>query len=235
MITLVGTISERITLQGVIDGFVPTYHLTFDGIDDDLVIPHAASIDNLPLGDFTVEWAGSFLDVSGYIVTKTDLGTVGWEIYFAAGNIVYFYVTYDGYAHYVDASMVTNLLPHHYEASFTAATHTVRFWVDGIEVVATTNSTGGYIVYDDDSANDLFVGAHVSDDYYLAVSLNWLRISNVARHTANFTPPSLTVAPADDADTVLLLALDAGTGTVAADTSGNSNNGMITGAAWVVD
>ena len=57
-----------------------------------------------------------------------------------------------------------------------------------------------------------------------------VRISNVARYKANFTPQS-PFEP--DADTLGLYHFDEGTGDVLKDSSGNHHDGKITGAKWV--
>ena len=55
-----------------------------------------------------------------------------------------------------------------------------------------------------------------------------VRISNVARYTATFTPQ--TTIFSTDASTVALYHLDEGTGQTLADASGNNRNGVLVGA-----
>jgi hypothetical protein len=60
-----------------------------------------------------------------------------------------------------------------------------------------------------------------------------VRISNVARYTANFTVPSSPFA--SDANTKALWHMDEGTGSTTADSSGNSNTGTLNnGPVWLV-
>lgn len=215
---------------------VPTYHLTFDGVDDKIVVPASASLDSLPLGDFTVEWAGRALGNNKLIVGKTNLTNAGWGAYVYNGPRLYFSVIYDGW----DSEGGADYPPisdevHHICGVYTAATHSWKVFVDGVEAeVMNEYIYGSFEPYDDLSFDLTVMGAEGAGSNPSG-DLNWLRISNIARHASNFAPPSLTVAPADDANTVLLLALDAGVGTVAADTSGNGNDGAITGATWMTD
>ncbi|MCE9608410.1 MAG: NPCBM/NEW2 domain-containing protein, partial [Planctomycetia bacterium] len=62
------------------------------------------------------------------------------------------------------------------------------------------------------------------------VTIDELRISQTARHDANFTPqPKLTA----DKDTLALYHFDEGSGDVLKDSSGKGRHGKITGATWV--
>ena len=56
-----------------------------------------------------------------------------------------------------------------------------------------------------------------------------LRLSKIARYSADFTPDAHLAA---DADTTALWKFDEAAGTTVADASGNDNTGTITGAAW---
>jgi hypothetical protein len=239
--TFLGVISSRAAGRN----FVPesqnsTYHLNFDGVNDEIVISHAASIDNLPLGDFTIEFvAGNFPQAYKCVMTKTNSSFEGWEIYcdyFTGIHYLTVYISYDNYAAYLFPSFT---LPdnqvNHIEIDFKVSTKSLKIFVNGAEVATDGSISGVLNVYDNDSLNNLIIGNEVDSSAPCAFQLRWLRVSNVARHASNFTPPSLTVCPAADASTVIRLALDEGTGTTANDTSGNSNNGTISGATWELD
>ena len=224
-----------------------TYHLNFDGVNNKIYIPASASIQNLATGNFTYEFSG--------IINSEDFPTRA-NIFnklpddFSSGIDWYVYDTLiytDMYAgagyryHAFDISSLFNE-EHHYALVWTAANKTCRLFVDGVEITVDD-------IYDEGPFNaanctdvgvDLSIGQYAYDNesyplYNLKGQMNWVRISNNARYTTNFTPPSLTQCPADDANTVLLLKLDEGTGTTVNDTSDNNNNGTITGVTWEAD
>lgn len=218
----------------------PTYHLNFDGVDDKIVVPASTSLNNLPLGDFTLEISGVVASLnSGEILCKCDSNEQGWDFYYnSISKQLFADVTGDDWGGYssfiydVDLSGV-----HHLELVWYIGTKSFKLFCDGIEESYSDYFIEPYASYDDDSLSDMSIGfsKYESAHIYSNGKYNWLHVSNIARHTANFTPPSLTVCPAADANTVLRLALDEGIGTTANDTSGNNNHGTITGATWEAD
>jgi|WetSurMetagenome_2_1015567.scaffolds.fasta_scaffold07664_8 hypothetical protein len=212
----------------------PTYHLNFDGVNDKVTVPHAASIDNLPLGDFTVEFAGTFaLGVDGTIIGKQDGDYLGWEIGVYTDTAA-LEVTYDAFDKFTFSNVNLSSGSHHWEIVWQVSGRIIRIFKDGIELIPISSGSDAGGTYDDDSLHDMLLFT-LPGGAFKSGGLNWLRVSNIARHTSNFTAPSLTVCPATDANTVVRLALDEGTGTTANDTSGNNNNGTIDGATWEAD
>jgi hypothetical protein len=260
-ISLLGEKSGQIGLRGHADDvYIPsTYHLNFDGVDDLITIPASPSLNNLAYGDFTVESVtkvvsnGAFDDLPyGALFCKMD-NNVGWqwsivnegaswrysavEMYCDPNGDDYFY--YDAPDTY-ELAEVNDGQFHHFEANYFSSTKTVKIFVDGVlQVNGDYTKLGDFQANGftgDDSAGDLTIGKLWYTPYYWHKgSDRWFRISNVARHSSSFTHPSLTTCPAADANTVLLLALNEGTGTTVTDTSGNNNNGTITGATWEID
>jgi hypothetical protein len=214
-----------------------TYHLNFDGADDNIVVPHVSSINNLPLGDFTVECSIDIDDSEtfGYILSKENSDANGLEIVFDTENGSYVSITGDGYSGYVYFYFDMSVSLCHLEVDWTVATKQVKVFINGVSLSLIDDSSP-YTTYDDDSAQDLVICKNPNyADTELKAKLQWMMFSNVVRHTSNFTPPSLTICPPADVNTVLRLAMDEGTGTLVSDTSGNNNNGTITGATWETD
>lgn len=220
----------------------PTYHLNFDGVDDKIVIPASASLNNLPLGDFTLEFVMS-LDITqdaGTIISKKNTNWLGWEMYYGTDfnqNTIQLWVSGDEYGKYFARRFVIpdgNLA--HYEFVWNAVTQTARGYRNGVEMTGTEMSDKPFLVYDDDSASDLWIGNEITNPSSPNnMVLNWLRISTIGRHTEDFSPPSLLEAPQNDENTALMLSLDEGEDTVVYDLSGYENDGVITGATWEED
>jgi len=73
----------------------------------------------------------------------------------------------------------------------------------------------------------------ISPSYAFTGIIDEVRVSDIIRHTANFTPPTRKYSP--DANTMGLWHFDEGTGTIAYDVSGNGNNATLSTPAptWV--
>lgn len=218
-------------------------HLNFDGVDDKIIIPHATSIDNLPLNDFTVEFVGTFSTPdAGEIFSKANPSGGSLYIYvshFSGQDYIIATVTYDNYDGSVSPSYpaIDSSNPHHYEFDWNASSKTFELFIDGVLITPTDSGVSGtQNTYDDDSAYPLSLYYGVTEaGYPLGGYLRYLKVSNTIKHTSNFIPPSLKICPAPDNSTVLRLALDEGSGILAKDTSGNGNNGTISGATWELD
>jgi hypothetical protein len=219
------------------------FRLNFDGVDDKVTILHSASIDNLPLNDFTVDFSvnhANIIETYHSILTKeTELGS--WQISFSnqSGLWIEFaiYTSTNDFLYYDFLSEITNSSGHHhYELSWNSTTKNVKVFEDGVPL---SSEDFGFepAEYLDDSSGSLLMGEGglLLGGSHLDGAISWLRISNIVRHTSGFAPPSLIVCPASDANTILRLALDEGNGTLAHDTSGNDNDGIISGATWELD
>jgi hypothetical protein len=235
----------------------PTYHLVFDGIDDSIVIPASASLSNLPLGDFTVDFVAR-LNLAEYSehmlrISKLDyfesVAYAGWLVGILNTNregYDYAVIEIDNNSNdyfYFDVPSnyswegIANLLEfHHIEIVYFADPPAGKIFIDGVMLPLGWQQgfeTNGYTR--DDSTIDLVIGERQVpglDTESFSGGLRWLRISNTARHSSDFTPSSLTVCPDTDANTVLLLPFDDGEGSIAHDTSGHGNDGT-TDATWV--
>jgi hypothetical protein len=116
---------------------------------------------------------------------------------------------------------------HHWAMTCSAGVATS--WVDGVSVGTTTCYDPGNM-----STATMYLGAgEDGGPYRLTGRIAEVRVSNIARYTAAFTPQTRFVS---DANTMMLLHFDEGTGTTAFDSSGNNNNGTLNGAVtWVTD
>ncbi len=100
----------------------------------------------------------------------------------------------------------------------------LRLAVDGVLAPAIVPT--GFV----DSSLDLQIGSRLKNDFFFDGEIFEARVSSTARYTDNFAPE---VGFVPDAETLALYRLDEGTGTVAADSSGNANDGAVAGmAAW---
>ena len=76
----------------------------------------------------------------------------------------------------------------------------------------------------------VYLGSNKHIASFLNARLKEFRLSNIARWTSSFTPPTGQYTP--DANTKLLLHLSDGTGTTARDSSGNTHHGTLNGCTW---
>ncbi len=116
---------------------------------------------------------------------------------------------------------------HHWAMTCSAGVSTS--WVDGTNVGTTPCVDPG-----DMSTASIYLGAgEGGGPYRLTGRLAEIRVSNVVRYVSAFTPQTRF---ATDANTMMLLHFDTGSGTTAFDSSGNGNNGTFSGTVtWVTD
>jgi hypothetical protein len=88
---------------------------------------------------------------------------------------------------------------HHVAMTWNDATYNYpRIWVDGVEAsYASTQNRNGAIVSDAASSFTISESAHSFDG-----GIGWVRVSDVVRYVANFTPPERCKLPDIDANTV---------------------------------
>jgi glucose/arabinose dehydrogenase len=109
----------------------------------------------------------------------------------------------------------------HHVAVTRDASNTARMFIDGVLKATTTNTpaattTNGFFGIGEagDAVTEFFPGR-----------LDEIRISNIARYTASFTPQTTNFA--NDANTIALCHMDEGTGQVLTDASGNGRDGFL--------
>lgn len=220
-----------------------THYLDFNGISDTIVIPSSPTMDDIPLHDFCMEFVGNDLMFPDgqYIFKKGDPTDPN-----DSGLVIYGAITSDlGLSVYVmmsDEIYVLATFPvqssgwHHYEIDWDESLKTFYVFIDGIDVVTTrTNYVSGSYVTDQGFDATILSGWFDGEQWFTKGQLRYFKISSVLHHISDFNPPSLTVCPDSDANTILRLALDESSGTIATDSSGNGNNGTIYGGSWVTD
>jgi hypothetical protein len=182
----------------------------FDGTGDYLTIPYNASIsrfhDNT---DFTLEYwvrVGNFSNVASGngINASIVFGNQSFDNFaqywsfgpIANGNVQFFY--YSGSANQYTTSGVTLVTNTWYHLAFVKQTNSLKIYVDGVErgsgTISATPTNGT-------TSEPITIGAfnNVSFNGYL----DEIRVSNVARYTAAFTPS--TTPFQSDANTLLLI------------------------------
>ena len=185
-----------------------------------------ASIDNLADNALTVEgWFRSNTSALQYLVSKSSNGSQGWVLYTVSGNSLRAQVSCATTTPIAASTLPSDNTFHHIAFTFDdAGDRKVRLFIDGILVGTSASAGSGAIVAD--AAEELKV--RVIDNLS-----GWVRISNNVRYTTNFTVPSRSVYPDNDANTVRLYYVNEGTGTTIIDYSTNAQNAILVDGTWV--
>jgi hypothetical protein len=217
--------------------------LEFDGMDDYVSVTDSSSLRS-PSTEITIEcWVklGSASDQLQYIARKWYSSDGGWGSYALARNsanqilgTIQLKPQYPGWTTTVS---VPEGEWHHIAFVWKAQNYDAsdgKIFIDGTEVSVTFNphsySSGFTIGYDN---YPLYIGKKVNTawaDWYDG-SLDEIRISNIVRYSADFTPQ--TIPFSTDTNTVGLWHFDEGSGLTTSDASENSNTGNINGATWI--
>lgn len=96
----------------------------------------------------------------------------------------------------------------------------LRLFVNG-ELVGSFNTTGAIAT----STKPLYIGSVEGQGDVFNGYVDEVRVSNIVRYPATYALPSTAFSP--DANTLGLWHLDEGTGTTAADASGNANGSLV--------
>ncbi len=199
------------------DSGVPKYKsiIKFDGSGDYLSLADSSDWDMMNTTDYTVEtWANLTTDAgTDIIITQYEDSNNYWGLYHTHGSGVRF-LCVSGGSTLIDISggEITSSGWHH--LAVVKDGNDFEVFKDGVSVATGTNSTtdtfSGALRIGDD-------GTGIPYDGYL----DQIRISNSARYTSTFTPP--TDRFTSDANTKLLIHSDFTDGGIGADHSGNYN------------
>ncbi len=199
-------------------GIIGTSCGYFDGVAGTYVsVPDHADW-NFGTGNFTIEtWVR---------LTTLNTGSL-WSQYVAAGTQINLYLTGGTLAFYVPGTCFyyQNAVP----ITLNTWTHiavvrsgtNLYLFIDGVSI-SWTASTAKSTKSKPEIAAPERIGHDTANATYLSGYLEELRISNTARYTTAFTPP--TTAFTSDANTKLLLHFDGGEGSVAFTDSGNTGH-----------
>ena len=164
----------------------------FDSVDDRLTLPSDSKF-AFGTGDFTIEMWKYSEDISGstqrgllQISSTTGgletglAGTAGVAIWYGSAGV--FRVDAGGVTVTCSISLLQNTW---YHVAYTRSGNVHRLFIDGTERGSTTATAGNI------TAQNLVVGGVYSTSFLYKGYLDDLRITKgVARHTANFTPPT---------------------------------------------
>ncbi len=113
---------------------------------------------------------------------------------------------------------------HHIAATYNGSI--MRLYVDGVQA-GTRTQTGNI----DAATGALTIGASGTSNYFTG-KIDEVRISNIARYSANFAPLKVFTT---DANVRALWHLNEGGGTVAGDATGVNNGSLINAPTWTTD
>ena len=214
--------------------------LTFDGVDDQVVVAHAAEL-SPGKGNFTVEfWARSNTSKpdGGKVVCKRAGNNYYWVQYVAtdAGiHIGVWFVT--GAGHIMMGGDTTAPLKQWNHVAVQRRDGGMELFINGEAISTTTTVNAGpadFSAHNVDNTGSLLISQNAVADPHEEIrgALKALRITSKAVYSEPFEPESvLSALP----ETVLLFLFEEGAGDLLNDASGNGNTGTVFGATWGQD
>ena len=209
------------------DGFYGggAYAVGFDGADTYGDAGSDASLDNLPLADFTAEfWIRVDSDPSGNCLVLGK-GT-GWNVLVQTNGLLKTTFYYGGGN--AIAAGTTDIVDgkwHHVAVTSTLVSTVVRIWLDGVLEATSGAGTGAYTV---DAGDNLLWG--YAGGTLLNGAIGWTRLSNSVRYAASFVRP--VELPAADGSTVEQWTMAEGTGNSIAVVNSPANDCALTDEDW---
>jgi len=164
--------------------------------------------------NFTIEGYFNFsLLPSGFISLlghfNSDINKRGWLFAYSSSNLYFFYST-DGITPIFPSVSFSASEDRWYHLAFVRSGNNGYFFINGVRTGAAVNFTGITIF---DAEQRLAIGSNNIEStptQYFYGNIDMVRISDIARWTDNFTPP--TTAYTADSNTKLLLNFDSASG-----------------------
>lgn len=228
--------------QAVVSEKASTYALSFDGVNDFIEIPNLKIDAAAPL---TFEaWCtispakapqNEFFDPLFTSNTLTDQ-EAGYALIFARDNSSFWMANQKLVRHQASSNQlyVVNVPPgQRYHIAAVWDKESKRLYIDGKLVAQGANPMDSFKTDFDDSKQFPVIGKasllHLPLQRYLKGKIDEIRISNIARYTADYSPADRIET---DEHTQALYHFDDGSGTDILDSSGNGHHGVIHGATW---
>jgi hypothetical protein len=248
--------SDCVQLSAQQEG-ISLFPLVYDGDTQDVTIPAAASLNDLPdiggagKGPIQVEgWikADSYGEGNvGRIAIKGSdaLTTRGWHFYIDSVNglsAIINCATQDAISYSGLDEFTADGLDHHVYMVYDEdagtlllpAARTIYLAIDGIWVASYPTQQVSIGAYGTDAADDVVVGNNAGATAGFDGEIGWARILDTILHSpagGNFTPPARCPLPVSNANT-MFLGIREGSGTAIDDAGPNGNDGTAANDDW---
>jgi len=205
------------------------YAVSFDGIDDYVVVPDSPSLD-VTTGMTIEAWvyvrssdSSQLINIVGHYDYESADINQGWLLRIADGRFRFEIMNDSNHKAWADTGVNLNKWIH---VAGTFDGEAVRLWVDGVKVKETPyDSTIGQ------PWGNLYMATNsIATRYFFDGIIDEVRLSSAAQYDATFTPSAELAA---DSHTIGLWHFDEGEGDIAYDSSGFDNHGTLHGAEWV--
>lgn len=233
--------SVKMLLSSLLGGgrLAATYHIAMNGSSDYLLVAADAALADLHTGNFTVEMSlyEDAASTGTMFVDKAGDQQQGWLIAAAASQKLQFIAVGDSNTTNIVTSTDRPLgSAYHLAVVHDFTNSQVRIYINGTEASYQASNAIVTLLPATDASLPLSAFAHYdgSPSGYVKGNLYWLRISNSVKYTANFSRPSLTYIGNPQADTILQLSLDEGTGTPV-DSSASGVTVSVSNGDWEAD
>jgi len=200
--------------------------LIFDGTDDKVTVSDSQALNFGASDSFAVSaWLKTNSKTEQQHIINKKSGGAGWRMFLDTQGRANFEVS-DGEdtKAAIGASDLADDAWHLVEANVDRQGSVLRLFVDGDLAASEPIATVG----DLSNAADLVIGVDDTGTNYYTGAAAEVRISSVARHSTAYTPGIQQYS--DDADTVLLLHFNEGSGNKAYDMSLQRNDGALSGS-----